>query len=134
MPRFVDSVVIHVRAGSGGNGCASVHREKFKPLGGPDGGNGGRGGSVILVVDPQVHTLLDFHFRPHIVAPSGKPGMGGNRDGAAGANLEVKVPELGHDSKPRPAVAAAWATPRWPRGPAKLPVLRCSAKRDKPVT
>jgi GTP-binding protein len=93
MPRFVDSVVIHVRAGSGGNGCASVHREKFKPLGGPDGGNGGRGGSVILVVDPQVHTLLDFHFRPHIVAPSGKPGMGGNRDGAAGANLEVKVPE-----------------------------------------
>ena len=48
MPRFVDRVVIHARAGSGGNGCASVHREKFKPLGGPDGGNGGRGGSVVL--------------------------------------------------------------------------------------
>jgi GTP-binding protein len=93
MPRFVDRVVIHVRAGSGGNGCASVHREKFKPLGGPDGGNGGRGGSVVLVVDPQVHTLLDFHFRPHIVAPSGKQGMGGNRNGAAGADLEVKVPD-----------------------------------------
>ena len=77
MPRFVDRVVIHTRAGSGGNGCASVHREKFKPLGGPDGGNGGRGGSVVLVVDPQVHTLLDFHFRPHIVAASGKQGMGG---------------------------------------------------------
>lgn len=64
MPRFVDRVVIHAKAGNGGNGCASVHREKFKPLGGPDGGNGGRGGSVVLVVDPQVHTLLDFHFHP----------------------------------------------------------------------
>src|ERR1700758_5059974 len=93
MPRFVDRVVIHTRAGSGGNGCASVHREKFKPLGGPDGGNGGRGGSVVLVVDPQVHTLLDFHFRPHIVAASGKQGMGSNRDGAAGVDLEVKVPD-----------------------------------------
>ncbi|MDA3638332.1 GTPase ObgE [Mycobacterium xenopi] len=93
MPRFVDRVAIHVRAGSGGNGCASVRREKFKPLGGPDGGNGGRGGSVILVVDPQVHTLLDFHFRPHLVAPSGKQGMGGNRDGAAGTDLEVRVPD-----------------------------------------
>ncbi|HET6732030.1 GTPase ObgE, partial [Mycobacterium sp.] len=93
MPRFVDRVVIHARAGNGGNGCASVHREKFKPLGGPDGGNGGRGGSVVLVVDPQVHTLLDFHFHPHVVAPSGKQGAGSNRDGAAGADLEVKVPD-----------------------------------------
>jgi GTP-binding protein len=93
MPRFVDRVVIHARAGSGGNGCASVHREKFKPLGGPDGGNGGRGGSIMFVVDPAVHTLLDFHFRPHITAPSGKQGMGNNRDGPAGADLEVKVPD-----------------------------------------
>ncbi|KJX75125.1 GTPase ObgE [Mycobacterium lepromatosis] len=93
MPRFVDRVVIHTWAGSGGNGCASIHRAKFKPLGGPDGGNGGRGGSVVFVVDPQVHTLLDFHFRPHITAPSGKQGMGNNRDGAAGADLEVKVPD-----------------------------------------
>ncbi len=93
MPRFVDRVVIHAKAGNGGHGCASVHREKFKPLGGPDGGNGGRGGSVVLVVDPQVHTLLDFHFHPHVDAPSGKQGMGGNRDGAAGADLEVKVPD-----------------------------------------
>ena len=93
MPRFVDRVVIHAKAGNGGHGCASVHREKFKPLGGPDGGNGGRGGSVVLVVDPQVHTLLDFHFHPHVDAPSGKQGMGSNRDGAAGADLEVKVPD-----------------------------------------
>ena len=93
MARFVDRVVIHTRAGNGGNGCASVHREKFKPLGGPDGGNGGRGGSVVLVVDPQVHTLLDFHFHPHVDAPSGKQGAGNNRDGAAGADLEVRVPD-----------------------------------------
>ena len=92
-PRFVDRVTIHARAGAGGHGCASVHREKFKPLGGPDGGNGGRGGSVVLVVDPQVHTLLDFHFHPHIVAPSGKQGAGSNRDGAHGDDLEVKVPD-----------------------------------------
>ncbi|WP_304107910.1 GTPase ObgE [Mycolicibacterium bacteremicum] len=93
MPRFVDRVVIHAQAGNGGKGCASVHREKFKPLGGPDGGNGGRGGSIVLVVDPQVHTLLDFHFHPHVVAQSGKPGAGSNRDGAAGADLEVHVPD-----------------------------------------
>jgi len=93
MPRFVDRVVIHAKAGNGGNGCASVHREKFKPLGGPDGGNGGRGGSVVLVVDPQVHTLLDFHFHPHVDAPSGKPGQGNNKDGAAGGDLEVRVPD-----------------------------------------
>ncbi|HEU0189767.1 MAG TPA: GTPase ObgE [Mycobacterium sp.] len=93
MARFVDRVVIHLRAGDGGNGCASIHREKFKPLGGPDGGNGGRGGSVVLVVDPQVHTLLDFHFRPHIAAPSGKQGMGSNKDGATGSDLEIKVPD-----------------------------------------
>src|ERR1700748_2662537 len=93
MPRFVDRVVIHTRAGSGGHGCALVHREKFKPPGGPGGGNGGRGGSIVLVVDPQVHTLLDFHFHPHVDAPSGKQGAGNNRDGAAGGDLELRVPD-----------------------------------------
>ncbi|MFE2752856.1 GTPase ObgE [Actinosynnema sp. NPDC059335] len=93
MSRFVDRVVIHVAAGDGGNGVASVHREKFKPLGGPDGGNGGKGGDVVLVVDSQVHTLLDFHFRPHASAGNGKGGQGGNRDGANGADLELRVPD-----------------------------------------
>ena len=74
MASFIDRVVLHVSAGNGGNGCASVHREKFVPLGGPDGGNGGRGGDVVLVVDPQVATLLDFHFHPHQHATSGKQG------------------------------------------------------------
>ncbi|GLZ34064.1 GTPase Obg [Lentzea sp. NBRC 105346] len=93
MARFVDRVVIHAAAGNGGNGCASVHREKFKPLGGPDGGNGGKGGDVILVVDSQVHTLLDFHFRPHAAATNGKAGAGANRDGANGEDLELRVPD-----------------------------------------
>ncbi len=93
MSRFVDRVGIHVTAGNGGHGCSSVHREKFKPLGGPDGGNGGRGGDVRLVVDPQVHTLLDFHFRPHARAGNGKPGMGDNRSGANGEDLELAIPD-----------------------------------------
>ena len=93
MSRFVDRVVIHVAAGDGGNGCASVHREKFKPLGGPDGGNGGKGGDVVLVVDSNVHTLLDFHFRPNASATNGKQGQGANRDGANGEDLELKVPD-----------------------------------------
>jgi GTPase len=91
--RFVDRVVIHVAAGDGGHGCASVHREKFTPLGGPDGGNGGRGGDVVLVVDPGVHTLLDFHYRSQARASSGKPGQGGNRNGAMGEDLELRVPD-----------------------------------------
>jgi GTP-binding protein len=91
--RFVDRVVIHVAAGDGGNGVASVHREKFKPLGGPDGGNGGRGGDVVLVVDSSVHTLLDFHFRPHATATNGRQGQGANRDGATGEDLELRVPD-----------------------------------------
>ncbi|GAC69033.1 GTPase ObgE [Gordonia soli] len=93
MSRFVDRVTIHVAAGNGGHGCSSVHREKFKPLGGPDGGDGGNGGGVRLVVDPQVHTLLDFHFRPHAKAGNGRPGQGGNRDGATGEDLVLKVPD-----------------------------------------
>jgi len=91
--RFVDRVVIHVAAGNGGHGCASVHREKFKPLGGPDGGNGGRGGDVVLVVDPGVHTLLDFHYRSQARAAGGKQGQGGHRHGAVGQDLELRVPD-----------------------------------------
>ena len=90
---FVDRVVLHVAGGRGGNGCASIHREKFKPFGGPDGGNGGRGGSVVLVVDRNVTTLLDYHHSPHRKAGHGKPGMGGHRSGADGEDLVLTVPE-----------------------------------------
>jgi GTPase len=89
---FVDQVTLHLRAGHGGNGCVSVKREKFKPLAGPDGGNGGHGGSVTLVVDPQVHTLLDFRYHPHVKADNGKGGAGSKRDGANGRDLVLKVP------------------------------------------
>jgi GTPase len=93
MATFVDRVTVHVRGGDGGNGCASVHREKFKPLGGPDGGNGGRGGDVVLVVDPGVTTLLDSHHSPHRSAGNGRPGQGDNRNGAEGADLVLAVPD-----------------------------------------
>jgi GTP-binding protein len=93
MTTFVDRVELHVAAGNGGHGCASVHREKFKPLGGPDGGNGGRGGDVILVVDQSVTTLIDYHHRPHRSATGGKPGEGGNRSGKDGTDLVLPVPD-----------------------------------------
>lgn len=93
MSRFVDRVTIHIAAGDGGHGCASVHREKFKPLGGPNGGNGGRGGDIRLVVDPGVHTLLDFHHRPHLRADNGKQGRGSMRNGSLGEDLVLPVPD-----------------------------------------
>jgi len=92
MARFVDQVTLHLTAGDGGNGCASIHREKFKPLGGPDGGNGGHGGDIILEVSAQVHTLLDLHYRPHLKAERGSNGAGDHRNGARGADLVLPVP------------------------------------------
>jgi GTP-binding protein len=90
---FADQAELVVQAGNGGNGCASVHREKFKPLGGPDGANGGRGGDIILKVDPSAATLLDFHRRPLRRAGDGKPGAGGHRTGANGPDLVIGVPD-----------------------------------------
>jgi GTPase len=90
---FADQAELRVHAGDGGHGCASIRREKFKPLGGPDGGNGGRGGDVIVEVDPGAATLLDFHRRPVRRAASGKPGSGSNRSGAEGADLVLRVPD-----------------------------------------
>jgi GTP-binding protein len=93
VPTFVDRVVLHVAAGRGGNGVASVHREKFKPLGGPDGGNGGPGGSVILRVDPDVTTLIDYHHNARRKATHGGHGAGGHRNGAHGEDLVLPVPD-----------------------------------------
>lgn len=93
MTSFVDRVTLHAFAGDGGNGCTSVRREKFKPLAGPDGGNGGRGGDITLEVDPSVTTLLAFHHRPHHRAPHGRPGQGSNRHGADGDNVVLPVPD-----------------------------------------
>lgn len=93
MAHFVDRVVLHPSGGNGGNGCVSVHREKFKPLGGPDGGNGGDGGHVDVVVDPNTTTLLDYHHRPHRRAENGGVGQGGLRHGHKGRSLELPVPD-----------------------------------------
>ncbi|HET7387109.1 MAG TPA: GTPase ObgE [Nocardioidaceae bacterium] len=93
VPTFVDRVELHVAAGRGGNGVASVHREKFKPLGGPDGGNGGPGGSVILQVDPDLTTLVDYHHSPHRRAQPGGHGAGGHRNGSHGEDLVLPVPD-----------------------------------------
>ena len=93
MAEFADQAEVRVQAGNGGHGCASIHREKFKPLGGPDGGNGGRGGDVILEVDPSAATLLEFHRRPLRRAANGKQGTGSNRNGAAGADIVLRVPD-----------------------------------------
>ncbi len=93
VPTFVDRVVLRVSAGRGGNGVASVHREKFKPLGGPDGGNGGPGGSVVLRVDPDVTTLVDYHHSPSRRAEHGGQGAGAHRNGGHGADLVLPVPD-----------------------------------------
>ena len=92
MAAFVDRVVVHVAAGNGGHGVSSVHREKFKPLGGPDGGNGGPGGSVILRVDPDVTTLIDYHHSNKRKADNGGHGAGAHRNGAHGGDLVLPVP------------------------------------------
>ena len=89
---FVDQVILHAKAGSGGAGCTSVHREKYKPLGGPDGGNGGKGGDVVLFVDTNETTLLEYHRHPHQDAPNGKPGQGSHNNGANGEDLILSVP------------------------------------------
>lgn len=93
IPSFIDRVTLTVRAGHGGHGCASVHREKFKPLGGPDGGNGGNGGSIILRVDTQLTTLVDYHRQSLRKAPSGEPGKGDHQNGAVGEDIVLAVPD-----------------------------------------
>jgi GTP-binding protein len=89
---FVDEVDIHVEAGHGGKGCLAFRREKFVPRGGPSGGDGGHGGSVYVVASPHVNTLINFRFHPEFSAERGQHGMGSNRTGHGGADLELAVP------------------------------------------
>ena len=93
MAAFVDRVTVHVSAGNGGHGVSSVHREKYKPLGGPDGGNGGDGGSVILRVDLDQTTLVDYHRSSHRSATNGTQGKGDNQAGSKGGDIILPVPD-----------------------------------------
>ena len=116
MTTFVDRVVLHVAAGDGGHGCASVHREKFKPLGGPDGGNGGRGGDVCSSSTRNVTTLLDYHHSP---APQGRPTAGPARAATAAAPTArtwcCRCPTAPSCSRPRPArCSPTWSAPGTP--------------------
>ncbi|MCB0336123.1 MAG: hypothetical protein KDD62_07445, partial [Bdellovibrionales bacterium] len=90
--KFIDEVSIEVRAGKGGAGCKHFRREKFVPLGGPDGGNGGKGGSIILKADSNKHTLLDFHYKPRWQAQNGEPGDKNRKDGKDGNDEVIAVP------------------------------------------
>ena len=92
MSQFVDHVRITVKAGNGGNGSASFHREKFVINGGPDGGDGGRGGDIIFFADPNMHTLLDFRFRSKYTAENGEDGKANRCTGKDGDDLTIKVP------------------------------------------
>lgn len=90
--KFVDEVVIDVAAGNGGAGCASFRREKYIPFGGPDGGDGGRGGSVVAVADPGLNTLVDYRYARRHQAGNGEPGRGSDQFGAAGHDVELRMP------------------------------------------
>ena len=89
---FVDEVDIRVTAGNGGNGCLSFRREKFVPRGGPDGGDGGAGGSIFIVATPTKNTLIDFRFHPEFQAKRGAHGQGANKTGQTGHDLDIPVP------------------------------------------
>jgi GTP-binding protein len=89
---FIDQVKVFARAGHGGEGCVAFHREAFVPKGGPSGGNGGRGGDVILQADHDLNNLIAQYYTPRLIAEKGKPGLGKGMDGHAGKDLVVKVP------------------------------------------
>ena len=90
--KFLDQAKIYIKAGDGGNGACSFRHEKFLEFGGPDGGNGGKGGDVILVAAPNLNTLIDFRYQQHFKAQKGHPGAGRNCTGAGGEDLIIKVP------------------------------------------
>ncbi len=127
---FVDEIKIYARAGHGGKGCVAFQREKYRPKGGPSGGNGGRGADVILEADHDLNNLIAQYYNPRLLAPSGEAGLGKGMDGHAGADLVVKVPcgtlvwrlsapgaapkQAGEEDRDRPAL---------PSGPSRREVL-----------
>ena len=90
--KFLDQAKIYIESGKGGNGCASFRREKYIEFGGPDGGNGGKGGDVIITTDSNLNTLIDFRYQQHFKAKKGENGKGKNKTGSSGEDLIIKVP------------------------------------------
>jgi GTP-binding protein len=90
--KFLDQAKIYLKAGDGGDGCLSFHRAKFLEYGGPDGGDGGRGGDIVFEADKDLNTLIDFRYKQHFKAPRGVNGQGKNMTGAGGKDLVIKVP------------------------------------------
>src|SRR5258708_35021607 len=90
--KFLDEAKVYIRSGDGGNGCLSFRREKFIEFGGPSGGNGGRGGDVLVVAVDGLNTLIDYRYQQHFTAKNGRGGMGKDRHGASGADAVLKVP------------------------------------------
>src|SRR5215470_8648607 len=89
---FIDEIKIYARAGHGGKGCVAFQREKYRPKGGPSGGNGGRGGDVILEADHDLNNLIAQYYQPRLISRDGQFGLGKGMDGHAGKDLLVKVP------------------------------------------
>ena len=90
--KFIDESFITVRSGDGGSGCVSFRREKYIPKGGPDGGDGGKGGDVVLYASPRKRTLYHFQFKRQFKAPNGSPGQGSQKTGRGGADIIIEVP------------------------------------------
>jgi GTPase len=140
---FIDEIKIYAQAGHGGKGCVAFHREAYITKGGPSGGNGGRGGSVILQADHDLNNLIGQYYVPRLIAPPGDGGMGKGMDGHAGKDLIVKVPcgtlvwrlasttnpplEEDSDDKEDKEVETAGKNPMFSTGTGKRPILRASA-------
>ena len=90
--KFLDEAKVYIRSGDGGNGCVSFRREKFIEFGGPNGGDGGKGGDVIAEAVDGLNTLIDYRYQQHFFAQNGRAGMGKDRHGANGADTMLKVP------------------------------------------
>src|SRR5213593_4248404 len=122
---FIDEIRIYARAGHGGKGCIAFQREKYRPKGGPSGGNGGRGGDVILEADHDLNNLIAQYYQPRLIAEEGEAGLGKGMDGHAGKDLIVKVPcgtlvwSLGAEDDSNPA--------QGPPYPERRPALRASS-------
>ncbi len=108
---FIDEIKVYARAGHGGKGCVAFQREKYRPKGGPSGGNGGRGGDVILEADHDLNNLIGQYYQPRLIAADGKGGLGKGMDGPAGRDLIVKVP----------CGTLVWRQPNGPLSPALSP-------------